>query len=527
MCDVCPVSNVRTRVVTDLESHPLPAMLAAGVACSISTDDPAMFETDLTHEYEVAAGLGVSARAAFDAGVRGALCDDETRAQLRAARPDLRLGRGAELSAWKLREPKSAFPRSGCDDHDSAFGRSIMQRRAQIVARAFHRGPLVATDQMLSEVLSDFARTFLTDFSIEAILDHVVERIVAVLRVSAAGVTLISAGLAPCYVAASDERALEFERLQTEIAEGPCVAVFESGEAVAIPNLANDDRFPRFGHAVLRGGLAAVFTFPLRHQSGTLGALDLYRDTPGKLDAFDMSAAQTLADVTAAYLLNAQARDDARAVADRLYDISLHDPLTGLPNRLLLRARLKHAAERAERSHADAAVLFADLDNFKSVNDTYGHQIGDELLIAVAIRLSGLVRPGDTLARISGDEFVFLCEDLRSAVDVDTLARRIDSAFAEPFVVSGAVLTVTASVGIAFVGPGEVISERLVARADRAMYETKRRTSAGHRIIDLRERPGRRARISVHDRDKRVPWFGKVCRRTAGRSRPGTGQSVR
>ena len=84
VCDVCPVSNLRTRVVADLGSHPLPAMAAAGVACSISTDDPAMFETDLTRDYEVAAELGVPASAAFDAGVRGALCDDTTRARLRA-----------------------------------------------------------------------------------------------------------------------------------------------------------------------------------------------------------------------------------------------------------------------------------------------------------------------------------------------------------------------------------------------------------------------------------------------------------
>jgi aminodeoxyfutalosine deaminase len=82
VCDVCPVSNVRTRVVDEVESHPLPAMVGAGVACSISTDDPAMFDTDLTTDYEVAALLGVTARAAFDAGVQGALCDDKTRAEL-------------------------------------------------------------------------------------------------------------------------------------------------------------------------------------------------------------------------------------------------------------------------------------------------------------------------------------------------------------------------------------------------------------------------------------------------------------
>jgi aminodeoxyfutalosine deaminase len=81
--DVCPLSNLRTGVVRSLEEHPLPQLLAAGVRCSISTDDPAMFDTDLTRDYEAAASLGVSARAAYEAGLAGALCDDETRRRLR------------------------------------------------------------------------------------------------------------------------------------------------------------------------------------------------------------------------------------------------------------------------------------------------------------------------------------------------------------------------------------------------------------------------------------------------------------
>ena len=108
--------------------------------------------------------------------------------------------------------------------------------------------------------------------------------------------------------------------------------------------------------------------------------------------------------------------------------------MTGLANRLLLQERLEHAAQRARRSHTNAAILFVDLDRFKQVNDTYGHQVGDELLICVAQRLTGVVRPGDTLARVSGDEFVFLCEDLHGASDVEVLARRVDRAFAKPFV---------------------------------------------------------------------------------------------
>ena len=103
----------------------------------------------------------------------------------------------------------------------------------------------------------------------------------------------------------------------------------------------------------------------------------------------------------------------------------------------MLQDRLDHAAQRAQRSNGNAAVLFADLDQFKLINDTYGHRVGDELLIAVARRLQRLVRPGDTLARLSGDEFVFLCEDLNSPDDVKLLAQRIDEAFARPFVLTG------------------------------------------------------------------------------------------
>jgi diguanylate cyclase (GGDEF)-like protein len=345
----------------------------------------------------------------------------------------------------------------------------------------------VVHEEKLSSVLTEFAHTMATDFPIQAILNHLVKRIVEILPVTSAGVTLISAGNAPQYIAASDESALRFEQLQTRIGQGPCVAAFESGMAVAIADLNANDRFPRFARAAIGTGLVAVFAFPLRHSSGRLGALDLYRKTPGQLGAQDMAAAQTLADVASAYLVNAQGREDAQTTSEAFQHSALHDPLTGLPNRLLLLQRLDHAAQRARRSHTHAAVLFLDLDRFKLVNDTHGHQVGDELLVAVAERLAGLVRPGDTLARFSGDEFVFLCEDMDTANDVEQLANRVDAAFGRPFALSSVNLALTASVGVAFAGPGRDISSRLVSDADIAMYQAKRKGGAGHQILDLRE----------------------------------------
>ncbi len=119
----------------------------------------------------------------------------------------------------------------------------------------------VVNDQKLSRVLSEFARTLITDFPVQGILDHLVERIVEVMPVTSAGVTLISAGMAPLHVAASDDSALRFERLQTEIGEGPCISAYESGIAVSVADLSSDHRYPRFAPAAVSAGLAAVFTF--------------------------------------------------------------------------------------------------------------------------------------------------------------------------------------------------------------------------------------------------------------------------
>jgi diguanylate cyclase (GGDEF)-like protein len=342
-------------------------------------------------------------------------------------------------------------------------------------------------ERQLSELLSEFALTMVTDFAIQGILERLVGRMVEILPVTGAGVSLISPVTDPQYVAASDEAALRFEQLQSELGEGPCLAAFAGGVAVAVADLAGDDRFLRFGPRAVAAGLAAVFTFPLRQGDRLLGALDLYRDTPGPLSEDDMVAAQTLADVTAAYLVNAQARNDLRLASERSYQSPVHDALTGLPNRTLLLERIGHALLRGRRSEKILAVLFADLDSFKAVNDGHGHRAGDLLLIAVAQRLTALLRPGDTLARISGDEFVILCEDLDDEGQAEGIGARIAAALLVPFDIGGAQVEISASVGIAFAGGGEYGPEQMLEDADVAMYQAKRKGGGHHQLIDLRE----------------------------------------
>jgi len=164
---------------------------------------------------------------------------------------------------------------------------------------------------------------------------------------------------------------------------------------------------------------------------------------------------------------------ERRRVEEQLARQALHDPLTDLPNRLLLRDRADRALQSSARRAAPPALLFVDLDGFKAVNDSAGHDAGDEVLVLAADRLAGCLRDGDTLARLGGDEFAVLLEEatLDDAIDV---AERLRAAVAEPVVVHGTDLVLTASIGVARPGgSSDLDSGELIRNADLAMYAAK------------------------------------------------------
>jgi diguanylate cyclase (GGDEF)-like protein len=179
---------------------------------------------------------------------------------------------------------------------------------------------------------------------------------------------------------------------------------------------------------------------------------------------------------------------------------ALHDPLTGLPNRNLFSDRIRHALERARRSGKVVAVLFMDLDNFKYINDSLGHETGDELLVKVASRIERILRVGDTVARFGGDEFIVLLEDIAGVEDATRVAERIASELRDPLVLVGQDLSVGASIGIAVRRPAEVVGDgNLLRDADAAMYAAKQDGKATYRVFDPSMNKDARVRLRLEN----------------------------
>jgi diguanylate cyclase (GGDEF)-like protein/PAS domain S-box-containing protein len=169
-----------------------------------------------------------------------------------------------------------------------------------------------------------------------------------------------------------------------------------------------------------------------------------------------------------------------REAAEALSQLALHDPLTGLPNRSLFMDRLGQALRRLVRQDRVLAVLFVDLDRFKTVNDRFGHAAGDEMLMAVGTRLRDVLRPHDTVARLGGDEFVVLCEDLEDDRAAVRVAERVLAALALPVLCGDHDVVSSASIGIALTRRSEATPDALLRDADMAMYRAKE--TGRHRI---------------------------------------------
>jgi diguanylate cyclase (GGDEF)-like protein/PAS domain S-box-containing protein len=293
----------------------------------------------------------------------------------------------------------------------------------------------------------------------------------------------------------ADAAQLERERFHAEVLDAMAVhaLVLDAAGEVLLTNRAWEERLARQGRAgstpigsnflswcrlaraetaglyqhvaegvqAVLNGVAGHFTYdlPVEYVDGTMDWFTL--------NAIPMSAATARAIVT---LTEITQRKEFEA---ELAHQASHDPLTGLPNRLLLQDRLERALVAGREDRVVAAV-FVDIDHFKLINDSYGHEAGDAVLTAVAERLSAAVRPSDTVTRFAGDEFVVVCESLDDPSQVMGLADRLLASLKGSYPVPGASLELSVSAGIAIAGPGDS-AEDVVRNADTAMFEAKNR----------------------------------------------------
>jgi diguanylate cyclase (GGDEF)-like protein/PAS domain S-box-containing protein len=239
---------------------------------------------------------------------------------------------------------------------------------------------------------------------------------------------------------------------------------------IVCSDYAGEHRF-RATPVLLRHGGVATVAVVVGAKQRPHGVLAVHSRSPRAFRPDELDFLHGIANVLAEAI-------ERETTEDRMRQQALHDPLTGLPNRVLFIERVADSLDRAERGTArSAAVLFVDIDHFKVVNDALGHELGDHLLEAVARRLRAALRPTDTVARVGGDEFVVLCEDVDSEHEALAVGKRLSDSLEEPFKLCGHMHRVTASIGVAIWRSGAT-GDELMRDADAAMYRAKERGRA-------------------------------------------------
>ncbi len=242
------------------------------------------------------------------------------------------------------------------------------------------------------------------------------------------------------------------------------------------PVLDDESSFARQRAALQAHGYRSCWSMPITSMVGNrkLGSLDLYRPEPGR-PAETEARVMVMAARLAALAIDQERHERA------LRHAATHDPLTGLPNRTLFAERLDEAS-----AHGNLAVLFVDLDRFKLINDTMGHEFGDELLQAVASRLAGFVREPAIVARFGGDEFTVLLPKVESRDEAVGEAERLLTVIAEPYRVRGQTVSIRASAGVATAADPPSVPLALVRDADAALYHAKDRGRGRVEVFDQR-----------------------------------------
>ncbi|MBD8895077.1 EAL domain-containing protein [Desulfovibrio desulfuricans] len=259
---------------------------------------------------------------------------------------------------------------------------------------------------------------------------------------------------------------------------GPTGCAIRNNESVWSDDTTTDPRLAPWWQLVRKTGFLSVGALPLRQRGEVVGNLTLYADDAGTFDAEVRELLGEMALNVSFALDNFTWEEERRRNEARINELAYYDQLTGLANRPLLTDRIRQAVAVGMRTDKFSALLFIDLDRFKTINDTLGHAHGDNLLKQVGQRLLAIVPADDTVARFGGDEFVLLLHGLsgnseEAAEAVALICRKILNAVREPILVEGITCNCTASIGVALFGKQSITPDELLKQADLAMYQAK------------------------------------------------------
>lgn len=335
------------------------------------------------------------------------------------------------------------------------------------------------------------------EFELDEVLEWIVDRARSLLDASGVAVGLIEGDVIIYRIATGTSRA----GIRTPVGGSLSGMTVRSGS----PQLCLDSEAdPRVDvNACRAAGLRSMVIAPLRHRGQVVGVLNVTSPAPETFSAKDVPTVELIAGAVSAAYSHTTDLATKRALLDELQSTvaalrhsesqlahkAVHDPLTGLPNRALFSERLRSALAQSERQGNRLAVMFLDLDHFKSVNDTLGHEAGDQLLIEISRRLQSSIRAGDTGSRFGGDEFTVLCDNLTGIQDAEGVAQRIIDAVSQVVALPSGSVTPTISIGVALNDEPGLLPDELLRRADVALYRAKQSGRACYVVYAERPPP--------------------------------------